>query len=328
MKKLTINIAILLTLFLLAGSTIAQTGKTNLLPIIDMHVHCLNKIWLDNGAPMPRLCFPEPCYHTPAMVKKDEDLLPLTIEAMDKYNIVKGVISWYGVESVAKWKKAAPERFMAGIVYGSPAYTNALFNDKPLYIDLGVIRQELEKGNVEVIGEITSQYFNYAADDPALDPIFSLAEEFDVPVHIHCGGLGGDPGFPISKGSPMHVSEVLRKHPKLRIYLENASWPFLEEVTSLMYTYPNVYADLSTITWIIPRKTFHTYLKGLIDAGLDKRLMFGSDAMNWPEAIGLAVEAIKSADFLTIAQKRDIFYNNAARFLRLSEEEIARHNGK
>jgi len=31
----------------------------------------------------------------------------------------------------------------------------------------------------------------------------------------------------------------------------------------------------------------------------------------------MAVEAIESADFLTGEQKRDILYNNAARFLRL-----------
>ncbi len=40
-----------------------------------------------------------------------------------------------------------------------------------------------------------------------------------------------------------------------------------------------------------------------------------------------AVDAIQSADFLTPEQKADIFYNNAARFLRLSEEEIAKHRG-
>jgi hypothetical protein len=39
--------------------------------------------------------------------------------------------------------------------------------------------------------------------------------------------------------------------------------------------------------------------------------------MGWPAAIGLAVEAIDSAPFLTADQKRDIFYNNAARFLKL-----------
>ena len=56
--------------------------------------------------------------------------------------------------------------------------------------------------------------------------------------------------------------------------------------------------------------------------------MFGSDQMEWPETITLAIEAIQSADFLTEEQRADILYNNAARFLRLSEEEIARHHGR
>jgi hypothetical protein len=40
--------------------------------------------------------------------------------------------------------------------------------------------------------------------------------------------------------------------------------------------------------------------------------------MAWPDAIGLAVEGVQSADFLTLDQKGDIFYANAVRFLRLS----------
>ena len=84
---------------------------------------------------------------------------------------------------------------------------------------------------------------------------------------------------------------------------------------------------LSTGTWIYPRETFYAYLNGLMDAGLGKRLMFGSDQMQWPEAIDDAVEAIESAPFLSEEQKRDIFYNNAARFLRLSQEQIAAHRG-
>lgn len=49
--------------------------------------------------------------------------------------------------------------------------------------------------------------------------------------------------------------------------------------------------------------------------------------MVWPEALEVAIQSIESADFLTEEEKRDILYNNAARFLRLSEEEIARHHG-
>jgi predicted TIM-barrel fold metal-dependent hydrolase len=39
----------------------------------------------------------------------------------------------------------------------------------------------------------------------------------------------------------------------------------------------------------------------------------------------LAIEGVESAKFLSEEQKRNIFYNNAARFLRLSEKEIAKH---
>jgi len=90
---------------------------------------------------------------------------------------------------------------------------------------------------------------------------------------------------------------------------------------AMMYQYPQLYADVSTITWVIPRTVFYDYLKALIRAGLGKRLMFGSDQMVWPEKIGTAVEAIRQAPFLTHGQKRDILYNNAARFLRLEDVE-------
>ena len=36
---------------------------------------------------------------------------------------------------------------------------------------------------------------------------------------------------------------------------------------------------------------------------------------------------IEEAPFLSEEQKRDILYDNAARFLRLSDEEIAAHHG-
>jgi hypothetical protein len=54
--------------------------------------------------------------------------------------------------------------------------------------------------------------------------------------------------------------------------------------------------------------------------------MYGSDQMFWPEAIGMSIEAVDSAPFLTKEQKKDIFYNNAAKFLKLSEEQISKHH--
>ena len=67
-------------------------------------------------------------------------------------------------------------------------------------------------------------------------------------------------------------------------------------------------------------------MKRLIEAGLGKRLMFGSDQMRWPEMIGKAIEAIEEADFLTEEQKRDILYNNAVRFLQMDSKELGSAN--
>ncbi len=82
----------------------------------------------------------------------------------------------------------------------------------------------------------------------------------------------------------------------------------------------------SSIVYTEPRPAFYRYLQEIVEAGYGDRVMFGSDQMIWPGIIEPSIEAIEQAPFLTQAQKRDIFYNNAARFLRLSKEEIARHH--
>jgi uncharacterized protein len=40
----------------------------------------------------------------------------------------------------------------------------------------------------------------------------------------------------------------------------------------------------------------------------------------------VAIATIQTAPFLNEEQKRNIFYDNAARFLRLTEQEIATHH--
>jgi hypothetical protein len=48
--------------------------------------------------------------------------------------------------------------------------------------------------------------------------------------------------------------------------------------------------------------------------------------IGWPDAIGEAIKSVETADFLSAEQKRDILYNNAARFLRLSKAEVEAHH--
>jgi predicted TIM-barrel fold metal-dependent hydrolase len=63
----------------------------------------------------------------------------------------------------------------------------------------------------------------------------------------------------------------------------------------------------------------------MIDAGLGTQMMFASEQSAWPDAIARGIEAVESAAFLTVKQKADILYNNAARFLRLTEEQRRGH---
>lgn len=116
------------------------------------------------------------------------------------------------------------------------------------------------------------------------------------------------------------------RHPRLRMYVMHAGWPMLDDMLAVLWTHPRVYVDTGAIDYALPRAEFHRYLRVLVESGFGSRILFGSDHMIWPGAIETAIEAIESAEFLAEEQKRAIFYDNCARFLRLGEEEVRKHH--
>lgn len=128
-------------------------------------------------------------------------------------------------------------------------------------------------------------------------------------------------------GSPFVLEDVLVRHKKLRAYVMHYGSPLVDEMIAMLFSYPNLYVDIASNDWGNPRAQFYDHLRRLVEAGFAKRIMWGSDQMVWPWTIDIAIETIEQAPFLTAEQKRDIFYNNAARFLRLSESEIRKHHG-
>jgi uncharacterized protein len=297
---------------LAAVSLAALTGASQPQPpIIDMHMHARVAVQrAADGSVVGRPCDPQPCETPAPVVTADEEVRVATVRAMRRHNIVLGFLG-DSIDRVDRWMAHGPDAslFMPATF---PSQATDGTTEK-----VAALRRLVDAHRIEAIGEIGTQYSGIAPNDPRLDPYFALAEERDLPVLIHTAGLGAHlPKFRAALGSPLLLEDVVVKHPRLRLYFENAGYPFLDAAIALMTQYPQVYADVSTITWIIPRPAFYRYLKALVDAGLGKRLMFGSDQMEWPETIDLAIDAVESADFLTAEQKRDIFYNNAARFLR------------
>jgi hypothetical protein len=302
------NLAIVTSLAMFTSATPVQHNEQERPPIIDVHLHAYGA---DERWTHP---VPNPRTGRPMSATTEQAHMEATLAEMKKYNIVKGVVS-NDYQAVMRWRAAAPDRIMASYAF-----------DDPSAPDLEFLRREHAAGRLMALGEVATQYEGIAPDDPRMERHWTLAEELDIPVGLHTGLAPPNtpyqccPKFRITLGNPALLEEVLIRHPKLRVYLMHAGFPYLQETIAIMHMYPQVYADLGVIDWNRSREEFHEYLRALMNAGLGRRLMFGSDQMVWPDAIGLAIEGIESASFLTAEQKRDIFYNNAVRFFRLENK--------
>ena len=86
---------------------------------------------------------------------------------------------------------------------------------------------------------------------------------------------------------------------------------------ALLQASSHVYVDLAGLIWSYPIKEVNRYIERLVDAGFQDRVMYGTDQLGWPKLMTYSISIIQNADYLTTEQKRDILYNNAARFLRV-----------
>lgn len=311
-------------------------------PILDVHMHALAAD--AQGPPPLAMCTPFPEYSawdpaTPygdlfiAKLKKpacadpiwspttDDEVMNQTLAIAERLNVV-GVLSGPAAR-VAAWAKMNPRRFIRGLSF-------QLGNkDTP---SPAALRAMHARGELQVFGEVTNQYAGILPDDPRMEPYWALAEELDMPVGIHIGTgppgaiYLGARGYRARMHSALTIEDVLVKHPKLRVYIMHAGYPMIDDLLAVLYAHPQVHVDVGVIVYNQPRPAFYRYLQAIVDAGFTNRVMFGSDQMVWPEALERAIRVIDEAPFLAEQQKRDIFYNNAARFLRLSREDIARHH--
>lgn len=319
--------------FLLLASPLEAQER---LPILDVHLHALPAT--GQGPPPVPMCtpFPEfltvpdmdsyrqgllenlPCDEPIWSPTTDEEVMRGTIEIMERRNVY-GVLSGTPAR-VAEWSSAAPGRFIRGLGFSAGS------------VSPDSLRSLHASGTVEVLAEVTNQYRGIAPDDPQMDPYWALAEELDLPVGIHIGpgppGVAymGAAGYRARLSNPLALEEILLRHPGLRLYIMHAAYPMLEDLLALLYAHPQVHVGIGVIVYTQPREAFYRYLQRLVEAGFANRIMFGSDQMVWPETLEIAIEVVEDASFLTDQQRRDILYNNAARFLELTSAQIETHH--
>lgn len=289
-------------------------------PIIDMHMHAYTSETFWGPAPHPVTERPGPV--------TAEEHRAATLNVMDQKRIVLAAVSGDVLGAAKMWSERTPDRFLKGIEVEDPT------DD----LDVETFAGWVEDGRLDIFAEIGAQYGGYSPSDPAFDPYWSVAEAHDIPVGIHTGesfpGTPYDPccpDFRVRLGDPLLLEDMLVAHPDLKVFVMHAGGFFWERTLQLMQMYPQVYAEVGVLAHAHALRrtgTLERFLKEAKAFGVLDRVMFGSDQMVWPEAIGISVEAIQALDFLTPEEKAGIFYDNAAHFLGLSEGEMAHHHGR
>lgn len=275
-------------------------------PIIDMHVHVH---WSEEDWPWGSEF---------AGLKSSANAEAYFEEAYGlfrKYNI-KAVVS-SSLELVEKWKSQDEDNRIIP----------ALLMLTPSQWDMNPERFEslVKSGRIKIFGELGPIYSGGTLSDSEWQPYLKICEQYDIPVAVHTGS-----GVPAVKntfterarqrlGDPYLIEDVIVEYPKLRIYLCHSGQEFHEHALMLMDFYPQVYSDLAALLDFsanMQRLCREFLVKAQQDGVLD-RVMFGSDIFMTPKHLEIALEYLDSLEFLTKKEKRDILYNNAARFLRL-----------
>lgn len=280
-------------------------------PAIDVHLHAYG---VD-----PRYGVPTPTTGRPNPARDAGSHRRATLDAMTGAGIVRGVVS--GGEL------AAAERMVAES--GGRLRLGYQVNDVVTAADLATIRRLHAEGRLTEIGEVAPAYAGLRLDDPGLDPLWALAAELDVPVAVHTGSGPPDawetsPRHLATAGDPLLLEPALKRHPKLRILLMHMGYPMTDQTVALMSSYSRVSAEVGAIAWLVPRAAFHRYLQRLVDEGFGERLLFGSDQMAWPDGVGLSLDALDAAPFLTAQQRLDMRFNNAVRWHRWTDLSLCR----
>lgn len=305
----------LLALALIPAIAPAQSTGPYHGPIIDVHLHAHTRESLAQPAPNPATGQMSPA--------TAEEHMTRSLAIMQERNVVLGIVSGSSITAVESWDAAAPDRILKGISVNDP---NQFMTPEDL-------DRLLREKRLDAFGEVAAQYAGYSPSDPAFDPYWAVAEKHGVPVGIHTGGAPPRtpytccPRFRLALGDPLLLEDLLVKYPGLRVYVMHAGGFFPQNALMLMTMYPHIYVDIGALSWTpIAGDLLEPFLREAKRRRMLDRVMFGSDQMRWPEAIALAIDRVNLLDFLTVEEKQGIFYDNAAKFLRLTPEEIARHH--
>ncbi|CAM3501518.1 amidohydrolase family protein [Cytobacillus oceanisediminis] len=180
---------------------------------------------------------------------------------------------------------------------------------------LNRLEMDLQKPNVVGI-KIYLGYYPYYAYDEVYEPVYALAEKYNVPVVFHTGDTYSERGL-LKYSHPLAIDEVAVKHRNVSFMMAHFGDPWTLTGAEIIYKNSNVYADLSGLIVGTEKELkkrsedrFLDHLRhALVFADSYDKLLFGTD---WPLApVGPYIDFIKG--LIPEEHHDDVFYNTALR---------------
>jgi len=193
--------------------------------------------------------------------------------------------------------------------------------------DLVGLEEFLADGSVRGL-KLYPGYEPFYPADQKLDPVYALAEKFDVPVMIHSGDTYTPKGK-VKYSHPIHVDDVAVDHPKVKFVICHVGNPWIRDTMEVVYKNENVYTDISGLVLGNFTDRFESFMRKqftemLVYGVQPSKVLFGTD---WP--ISSMESYLEFMQELPIppADRRKIMWENAAKLFKLPVEDLKGNGG-
>ena len=191
---------------------------------------------------------------------------------------------------------------------------------------LGEIEELIKAGGSKVGGDIVGMkvyagYYHYYVTDPIYDPIYKLAEKYDITIAVHTGETFSERGL-LKYSHPLKLDEVAVAHPDLRILACHMGVPWIFDAAELAIKNKNFYVDISGI--LVGGKQFlddkttnqlflDRYRQALMFLDNYEKVLYGTD---WP-LVPMSAYMNFCKHIVPEEEYGKVFYENAKRVYKL-----------
>ena len=238
------------------------------------------------------------------------DVIEKTIYHIKKAKLDKVVllpVSTKENQIVKKWVDVAPDVFIP--FYNPPEKLGDQLNirakmEQDLY--------DIKYKGLKIMLSFRKKYLN----DKIIAPILEVSQDHKLVVLMHTGWPPPGTKRPVlTYSNPVDMDDYYNTFPKVNFVIAHMGFPFSDIAISLATQYPNIYLDISNLTYMAPYRLKELLLQAKDTIGTHK-ILFGSDGFI-PEMIEIAIDFFKHVNYLSKEDIDRILGLNAAKLLKI-----------